>query len=62
MTPRERVKQALRHIEPDRVPGDFMATPEVWAKMVDHLGPPGTRLRQTAKAVCEDARQIAGER
>lgn len=38
-TPRERVKTALQHIEPDRVPVDFLATPEIWQKLVEHLEP-----------------------
>lgn len=39
ITPRERVKTALRHETPDRVPVDFLATPEIWAKLVDHFRP-----------------------
>ncbi len=39
LTPRERVKMALRHEEPDRVPTDFLATPEVWRKLIHHLKP-----------------------
>lgn len=39
MTPRERVRTALRHEEPDRVPVDFLATPDVWRKLIDHLRP-----------------------
>jgi hypothetical protein len=35
MTSRDRVRTALRHEEPDRVPVDFLATPEVWGKLVD---------------------------
>ena len=37
--PRERVKTALQHVEPDRVPVDFLATPEIWKHLVDHLKP-----------------------
>jgi uroporphyrinogen decarboxylase len=37
ITPRDRVAQTLRHAEPDRVPTDFLATPEVWKKLVEHL-------------------------
>jgi uroporphyrinogen decarboxylase len=37
--PRERVRTALRHVEPDRVPVDFLATPEIWGQLVDHLEP-----------------------
>ena len=39
LSPRERVKTALRHIEPDRVPVDFLATPEVWLKLVEYTAP-----------------------
>ncbi len=39
MTPRERVRTALRHEEPDRVPVDFLATPEVWRRLVEHVEP-----------------------
>ncbi len=38
VSPRERVKRALRHQQPDRTPADFLATPEVWRRLVDHLG------------------------
>jgi hypothetical protein len=34
---RERVQTALRHEEPDRVPVDFLAAPEVWRKLIEHL-------------------------
>ncbi len=37
MTPRERVKTALLHIEPDRTPIDFLATTEIWHKLVKYL-------------------------
>ena len=37
LTPRQRVQTALRHEEPDRVPVDFLATTEVWAKLIEHL-------------------------
>ena len=39
VTPRERTKTALRHEEPDRVPVDFAATPEVWTKLIKHIEP-----------------------
>ena len=39
VTSRERVRAAIRHEEPDRVPVDFLATPEVWAKLIDRIGP-----------------------
>jgi uroporphyrinogen decarboxylase len=37
MTPRDRVKVALSHQEPDRVPADFAATPEVWDKLIAYF-------------------------
>ena len=37
LSPRERVKRALQHIEPDRAPVDFLATPEIWWKLEQHL-------------------------
>jgi uroporphyrinogen decarboxylase len=37
LTPRERVAQSLRHVEPDRVPTDFLATPEIWKRLNDLL-------------------------
>ncbi len=39
VSPRERVKTALGHVEPDRVPVDFLATPEIWRKLVEHVKP-----------------------
>ncbi len=39
LSPRERIAQAIRHEEPDRVPTDFLATPEVWNKLIAHLKP-----------------------
>lgn len=38
LTPRERVKAALGHHEPDRVPADFAATHEVWDGLIAHFG------------------------
>jgi uroporphyrinogen decarboxylase len=37
LSPRQRVKLALQHQEPDRVPVDFLATPEVWQSMLAQL-------------------------
>jgi uroporphyrinogen decarboxylase len=37
VTSRQRVEIALRHKEPDRIPVDFLATPEVWDKLVTHF-------------------------
>lgn len=39
VTSRQRVQSALRHEEPDRVPVDFLATSEVWDKLVEHFKP-----------------------
>ncbi len=39
MTPFERVQLALQHQEPDRVPVDFLVTPEVWNKLIALLKP-----------------------
>jgi uroporphyrinogen decarboxylase len=38
MTPRERVQLAIDHRDTDRVPTDFLATPETWARIETHLG------------------------
>ena len=38
-SPCARVRTALRHEQPDRVPVDFAATPEVWAKLIASIGP-----------------------
>lgn len=35
---RERIRRAMRHVEPDRVPVDLLMTPEVWHKMIHHYG------------------------
>jgi uroporphyrinogen decarboxylase len=37
ITPRQRVEMALHHEEPDRVPFDFWAVPEVWASLRRYL-------------------------
>ena len=37
MNSRERVLLAVEHKEPDRVPLDFYATPEVWQKLREHF-------------------------
>jgi len=39
LTPRRRVQIALSHQETDRTPVDFLATPEVWDKLVAHFQP-----------------------
>lgn len=37
-TPRDRVLTALAHRQPDRIPVDFVAAPEVWDKLTAHFG------------------------
>jgi uroporphyrinogen decarboxylase len=37
-SPRQRVLNALQHVDPDRVPVDFLATPEIWRRLIAHLG------------------------
>lgn len=37
VTSRQRVMTSLRHSTPDRVPVDFLATPEVWDKLIRHF-------------------------
>ena len=41
---RDRVKLALQHVTPDRTPVDFLATPEVWQKLVRYLEPDISRV------------------
>ncbi len=38
MTPRERVRAALEHRQPDRVPRDFWAEEPTWRRLLAHLG------------------------
>jgi len=38
ITSRQRVLNAMQHRPPDRVPVDFLATPEIWEKLVAHFG------------------------
>lgn len=40
-TPRERVLTALRHETPDRNPVDFLATPEIWHRLIEAIEPDG---------------------
>jgi len=40
LTPRQRVERALSHQAPDRLPVDFLATPEVWKKLLHHFAIP----------------------
>ena len=44
VTSRQRVRVTLQHQEPDRVPVDFLATPEVWDKLISHFQPDPTEL------------------
>lgn len=37
VSPKDRALCALGHQNPDRVPVDFTATPEIWDRLVDHL-------------------------
>jgi uroporphyrinogen decarboxylase len=39
LTSRERVNMAMAHREPDRVPLDFLAVPEVFDEIIEHLRP-----------------------
>lgn len=38
-SPRERVLTALRHEQPDRVPVDFLASPEIWHRLTEAIRP-----------------------
>lgn len=61
MTSFERVQMALAHHEPDRVPVDFLVTPEVWNKLIDHLKPDTSQVPTNglvdAAAFVEPARE-----
>lgn len=39
LTPRQRVQMAMKHQTPDRVPVDFLATMEIWDRLIAHLQP-----------------------
>lgn len=39
ITPRQRVNTALAHQTPDRVPVDFLATNEIWQRLIERLQP-----------------------
>ncbi len=39
ISPRQRVLTALSHQQPDRVPVDFLATPEVWSALIKRFNP-----------------------
>lgn len=38
ISPRQRVEISLCHQTPDRIPVDFLATPEIWNKLIQHFG------------------------
>lgn len=39
LSPRERVLTAIAHQQPDRCPVDFLATNEIWNRLIDHFQP-----------------------
>lgn len=47
MSPRERVLTALNHQQPDRCPVDFLATNEVWDKLIAHFEPDAAAVGQS---------------
>ncbi len=47
ISPRSRVLTALNHQQPDRQPVDFLATPEIWRQLQEHLAIPGRPLTET---------------
>lgn len=60
MTPRQRVRIALKHQEPDRTPVDFLATPEVWNKLIAHYQPDSNE-RQTGEYHAPDREAVLQE-
>lgn len=38
LTPRQRVNTAIAHVQPDRVPVDFLAVPEIWQALSSRMG------------------------
>jgi uroporphyrinogen decarboxylase len=44
ISPRARVRTALRHVQPDRQPVDFLATPEIWRRLLERLNVPSRPL------------------
>jgi len=44
ITPRQRVNTALAHQQPDRAPVDFLATNEIWQRLIDHIQPDATAV------------------
>lgn len=55
MTPFQRIQTALQHQEPDRVPVDFLVTPEVWNKLIAQLKPEASQIG--AREFVEPARE-----
>ncbi len=47
VSPRERVLTALSHREPDRVPVDFLATPEIWRALINRFTPDAAQVGQS---------------
>ena len=47
ITPRERVLTAFSHHQPDRCPVDFLATNEVWDKLLVHFQPDAAAVGQS---------------
>jgi len=45
--PRERVLTALRHEQPDRLPVDFLATPEIWRSLGEHIRPDVSKVKNS---------------
>ena len=60
MTSRERVFKTLRFEEPDRVPIDFWATPEVFEKLKKHFG--AASADEVLDRIDADIRYIGGPR
>jgi uroporphyrinogen decarboxylase len=46
-SPRERVITSLQHKTPDRIPVDFLATPEVWNRLIEQVKPDVEVARET---------------
>ena len=60
MTPRERVRAALAHTQPDFTPCDYFATPEIHQALVEHFGleraaREGASLSGTAGTIADNA-------
>src|SRR3989304_259151 len=44
ISPRSRVQTSMRHQTPDRVPVDFLATMEIWGRLIENLKPGTTGI------------------